>query len=98
MNLGFLRKIMGSTPFFSAGGWNDSNCWDVVESGEYDAILMGRYFLSTPDLVERLKNGDRLNDYDRATFYGPLVPRETGYTDYRTLEEMGTSNAATGVL
>ncbi|ORY05393.1 putative 12-oxophytodienoate reductase [Clohesyomyces aquaticus] len=82
INLGFLRKIMGSTPFFSAGGWNDTNCWGAVESGACDAVLMGRYFISNPDLVEKLKLGRPLTKYNRATFYGPMEDRSIGYTDY----------------
>ncbi|KAH7135367.1 hypothetical protein B0J11DRAFT_158012 [Dendryphion nanum] len=87
INLSFLRKIMGPTPFFSAGGWNDTNCWGTLESGDYDALVMGRYFLSTPDLVERLKLGRPLNKYDRSTFYGPFEDRAKGYTDYSAWEE-----------
>ncbi|KAF2651313.1 12-oxophytodienoate reductase [Lophiostoma macrostomum CBS 122681] len=88
LNLSFLREIMGDTPFFSAGGWNDTNCWDVVESGQCDALLMGRYFISNPDLVERLKQDRPLNKYDRDTFYGPCEDRAKGYTDYPTWEEL----------
>jgi 2,4-dienoyl-CoA reductase-like NADH-dependent reductase (Old Yellow Enzyme family) len=40
---------------------------------------MGRYFISNPDLVERLRMGYPLNKYDRTTFYGG---NEVGYTDY----------------
>lgn len=87
INLKFLRQIMGDTPFFTAGGWNDANCWGVVESGEYDAVLMGRYFISNPDLVERLKLGRPLTKYDRNTFYGPMEDRWVGYTDYPTWTE-----------
>lgn len=88
INLKFLRDIMGNTPFFSAGGWNDTNCWDVIESGEYDALLFGRYFISNPDLVERLRLERPLNKYDRSTFYGPVEERHIGYTDYKTWEEI----------
>lgn len=48
-----FREIFASTPFFSAGGWNDTNVWGVIESGAYDALAIGRYFLSNPDLVTR---------------------------------------------
>lgn len=87
INLKFLRHIMGDTPFFSAGGWNGTNCWGVIESGECDALLMGRYFISNPDLVERLKLGLPLSKYDRSTFYGPLPDRAKGFTDYPNWEE-----------
>lgn len=82
-----FTEIFGDTPFFSAGGFNDKNCWGVVEDGSYDALVIGRYFLSTPDLVERLKLGRPFNKYDRSRFYGPFEEREIGYTDYKAWEE-----------
>lgn len=87
INLKFLRNIMRGTPCFSAGGWNDENCWGVVESGEYDALLFGRYFTSNPDLVERLKLGRTMAAYERDRFYGPFPERERGYTDYPRYSE-----------
>ncbi|KAF2003784.1 FMN-linked oxidoreductase [Amniculicola lignicola CBS 123094] len=86
INLKFLRKIMGPTPFFSAGGWNDTNALDALDENEYDALVIGRYFISNPDLVQRLKERKPLTKYDRATFYGPFQDRERGFTDYPTWE------------
>ena len=82
-----FRKIMGDTPLVSAGGWNPENCWDIVESGEVDALAFGRLFLANPDFVERLRQGRRMNAYDRSKFYGPTQAREAGYTDYLTWKE-----------
>jgi 2,4-dienoyl-CoA reductase-like NADH-dependent reductase (Old Yellow Enzyme family) len=48
-----FRDIMGDTPLVTAGGYNDKNSLGVVESGQCDAIAYGRWFLSTPDFVER---------------------------------------------
>ena len=53
VDLSFFREIFAKTPFFSAGGWNDTNAWGVLEEGSYDALAIGRLYLSTPDLVER---------------------------------------------
>ncbi|KAL7894432.1 hypothetical protein HDV64DRAFT_259782 [Trichoderma sp. TUCIM 5745] len=85
VDLSILRKIWGDTPFFSAGGFNDTNSWGVVESGKYDALLYGRYFVSNPDLVERLRNGWPLAKYDRSRFYGPgtLIIRHMRVDDVR---------------
>ena len=47
-----------------------------------DLIAFGKPFISNPDLVERLKKGAPLNDWDKATFYGGGAE---GYTDYPTL-------------
>ncbi|CCH60834.1 hypothetical protein TBLA_0D03340 [Henningerozyma blattae CBS 6284] len=44
----------------------------------------GRYFISNPDLVDRLENGLPLNSYDRSTFY---TDADKGYTDYPTYKE-----------
>ncbi|GAM43395.1 hypothetical protein TCE0_050r18174 [Talaromyces pinophilus] len=82
VTLDMFREIFGETPFFSAGGWDDTNCWGVIESGKYDALLYGRYFISNPDLVSRLKRGIPLAAYDRTQFYGPFENNAIGYIDY----------------
>jgi 2,4-dienoyl-CoA reductase-like NADH-dependent reductase (Old Yellow Enzyme family) len=82
VNLDEFRRIFGNTPFFSAGGWNDENSWGVIESGKYDALVYGRYYISNPDLVDRLKKGLSLTQYDRTRFYGPFKDNAIGYTDY----------------
>ncbi|KAI0148148.1 FMN-linked oxidoreductase [Hypoxylon sp. NC0597] len=86
IDLAPFRKIFGDTPFFSAGGWNDTNSWGVLEKGDYDALLYGRYFISNPDLVDRLRSGLPLAPYDRSRFYGPFEDNSIGYTDYTTYE------------
>jgi 2,4-dienoyl-CoA reductase-like NADH-dependent reductase (Old Yellow Enzyme family) len=53
IDLKVFRNIFGNTPFISAGGWNDKNSWGILEDGMYDALAIGRLFLSTPDLIER---------------------------------------------
>jgi 2,4-dienoyl-CoA reductase-like NADH-dependent reductase (Old Yellow Enzyme family) len=88
IDLKLFRDIFGSTPFISAGGWDDKNCWGVLEEETYDAFAIGRLFLSTPDMVDRLKYGMPLNEYDRLRFYGPFSDPEIGYTDYPTWEEV----------
>jgi N-ethylmaleimide reductase len=50
-----------------------------VESGEADAVAFGRWFISNPDLPDRLHRGVALTPYDRSTFYGGDAK---GYTDY----------------
>ncbi|KAH7253018.1 hypothetical protein MRS44_015816 [Fusarium solani] len=82
VDLSLFRSIFGDTPFFSAGGFDDGNSWGVLESGKYDGLLYGRYFISNPDLVERLRNGWPLAPYDRSRFYGPFEDSTIGYTDY----------------
>jgi 2,4-dienoyl-CoA reductase-like NADH-dependent reductase (Old Yellow Enzyme family) len=71
--------------FLAAGNFGRDNSVTKLEEDSADAIVMGRYFISNPDLVERLKNGWDLNKYDRSTFYG-ATPPEKGYTDYPTFD------------
>lgn len=55
----------------------------VLAADDADLIAFGKLFISNPDLVDRLKKGAPLNDFDKATFYGGGAK---GYTDYPTLE------------
>lgn len=73
-----FRKAFKGT-FLSAGGYTGELAEEAVGSGSVDAVVFGRLYISNPDLVERLKSGQPLNRYDRATFYGGS---EKGYTDY----------------
>lgn len=51
----------------------------VIESGLADMVSFGTAYISNPDLVERFKNGQPLQDFDPDTFY---TPGPKGYTDY----------------
>lgn len=94
VDLSRFRSIFGDTPFLSAGGWSDENAWGEVESGKYDGLLFGRYFISNPDLVERLREGRPLAPYDRSRFYGPFpADPHVGYTDYPTWEQQQKEDA-----
>ncbi|KAG6950090.1 hypothetical protein JG687_00014456 [Phytophthora cactorum] len=68
----------------AAGGFNREKAIKNVEEGYDDIIAFGRDFIGTPDIVERLKADQPLNEYNTKTFY----PRawtdvlEEGYTDY----------------
>lgn len=71
----------GKTAFIRAGGYTPESAKETVAASQGDvAIAFGRWFLSTPDLVQRIREGLELNPYDRNTFYtqDPVV----GYTDY----------------
>lgn len=81
--LEFALEAWGhGSPVLMAGGFKAETARGAVdgEYGGYDAVVVfGRYFLSTPDLVYRLRNGLQPNAYDRPTFY---TPGAQGYTDY----------------
>ncbi len=66
-----------------AGGFTPNTAKDAIAAGVYDLIAFGRWFLSNPDLPDRLRQGHPLTVYDRSTFYGGT---EIGYTDYPTWE------------
>lgn len=89
----FIEVWGEERPVILAGGMTpDKAKWVVneVATGPNVAIGFGRYFISTPDLVYRIKNGIELNKWDRPTFY---APGPEGYIDYEFskewLEEFG---------
>ena len=63
----------------AAGGFTPHTAASAVAHGVYDLVAFGRWFLSNPDLPERIRRGHPLNVYDRDTFYGGGA---VGYTDY----------------
>jgi len=67
----------------SAGGYNPESAVATIKNNHADAIAFGRFFISNPDLVRRIKENKELNKYDRSTFYGGT---EKGYTDYPYLD------------
>lgn len=70
------------SPVLIAGGFTAESAKTAVDETykDYDvAIVFGRYFVSNPDLVFRIKSGIPLDKYDRSTFYTPQNPK--GYID-----------------
>ena len=57
---------------------------ELLSSGVADAVAWGRYYISTPDLVERVEKDKPFNDFNPDTFYGS---GEEGYTDYPFLND-----------
>lgn len=80
-------------PVLVAGGFNTERAIEAVEEKYHEhpvAVVFGRRFIATPDLVYRVKKGLPFNDYDRFTFYinqkaGHKL--EPGYIDYPYSEE-----------
>jgi N-ethylmaleimide reductase len=68
--------------YIANNGYTRELAIEAVTSGRADAIAFGKPFISNPDLVERLRLGAPLNQWDHATFYGGS---EHGYTDYPEL-------------
>lgn len=79
----FAIDAWGKTsPILIAGGFKpDSAARAVEEYKDKDVVIVfGRYFISTPDLVFRIREGIELTPYDRDTFYN--AKSEKGYLDY----------------
>ncbi|WIA39986.1 hypothetical protein OEZ86_013414 [Tetradesmus obliquus] len=76
----------GSLPFISAGGLTRETAIAAVRDGNADAVAIGRYFISNPDLVRRFAEGLPLTPYDRSTFYS-IDCSLLGYTDRLTYEQ-----------
>jgi NADPH2 dehydrogenase len=72
-----------TSPVLVAGGFKPDSAIRAVDeeyNGEDVAIVFGRYFISNPDLVWKVRNGVDLTKYDRDTFY--KAKSQDGYTDY----------------
>ncbi|KAH8678548.1 putative N-ethylmaleimide reductase [Xylariales sp. PMI_506] len=70
-------------PLLIAGGYTPEEARKLVDSDHPDkeiVVMFGRYFISNPDLVFRIKEGLTLSPYDRETFYTQGSP--AGYLDY----------------
>ena len=78
----FFRSIYNGT-IIAAGGYNRELAKETIAKGEADLIAFGRFYISNPDLVERIAVNAPFNEYDRSTFYGG---DERGYIDYPSLD------------
>jgi NADPH2 dehydrogenase len=70
-------------PILVAGGYKPADAQKLVDKEHPDkdiVVMFGRYFLSNPDLVYRIKWGLELNAYDLKTFY--ISKSRAGYVDY----------------
>jgi N-ethylmaleimide reductase len=77
---GLRKRFSGA--YIANNGYDFELATKVLDANAADLIAFGKPFISNPDLVERLKKGAALNDWDKNTFYGGGAK---GYTDYPTL-------------
>ena len=82
--IGPLFRPLWSRVRICAGNFRADTAEDDVAAGHADTVAFGRYFISNPDLVERIRHGAPLAPYNRPTFHGG---GGAGYTDYPTLTE-----------
>lgn len=94
--LDFALQAWGrEKPILLAGSYTTELAIEAVEKKYKDyadqlVIVFGRRFISTPDLVYRVKKGIPLAEYDRSTFYIHQKrgdKREPGYIDYPYSDE-----------
>ncbi|KAI1801857.1 putative oxidoreductase [Daldinia bambusicola] len=85
----FVHMWGKSKPVLLAGGYDAASAKRVVNETYvgYDnvAVVLGRLFISNPDLPFRVKHGIPLQQYDRDTFYIPFSDK--GYLDYPFCED-----------
>jgi N-ethylmaleimide reductase len=89
------RGIYDNT-LMAAGGFTPASAAQAVADGTYDLVAFGRWFLSNPDLPERLRSGAPLNVYDRQTFYTPTILGKDGRKGYVDYPDMGGTIGETG--
>jgi N-ethylmaleimide reductase len=78
-----LRRTF-TGPFIINGGYDARTGARAIDEGDADLVAYGVPFLTSPDLVERVRSGAPLNPPDVATFYSGGAK---GYIDYPTLTE-----------
>lgn len=86
-SLDFAYKLWNG-PLLVAGGFKPQEVHGFMNEIHPDkeiVVMFGRYFLSNPDLVYRMKKGLELNAYDRATYY--VQKSVAGYLDYPFSDE-----------
>ncbi|KAF9883322.1 hypothetical protein FE257_003740 [Aspergillus nanangensis] len=89
-----IRTWGPDRPILLAGGFTPETAERLVQQdypGYQVVVVFGRYFISTPDLPFRVRNGLPLEMYDRARFYNPKSPE--GYVDYPFSSEFVRSSA-----
>lgn len=69
-------------PYIGNGHYTADEARQRIEAGLCDLASFGRPFISNPDLPDRFRRGEPLNEWDSSSFYGG---DERGYTDYPTL-------------
>jgi NADPH2 dehydrogenase len=95
--LNFLVNLWDNqSPVFIAGGYNAESARKAVDVEYKDhnvGIVFGRYFISNPDLVFRVREGIPFTPYDRNKFYN--AKQEDGYINWPFSKEFEESEKAT---
>jgi 2,4-dienoyl-CoA reductase-like NADH-dependent reductase (Old Yellow Enzyme family) len=75
---GFLKKEFGGV-MIANQGLSAEQGEQLLKNGVADAVSWGKYFISNPNLPEKIKNGTTLTPFDPQTFYSE---GRKGYIDY----------------
>ena len=78
-----MRKVFPGLIILNSD-YDGPSAAERMAEGLADAISFGRTFIANPDLVERIRTGAALNEWDSRTFY---TQGREGYTDYPRLAE-----------
>jgi N-ethylmaleimide reductase len=70
--------------YIANNGYDRKLAVDATASGYADMVSFGQYYISNPDLVDRLRRNAKLTKPNKATYYGGGA---AGYTDYKTLDD-----------
>lgn len=60
-------------------GYSVEEAESAILQNKIDAVAFGRYFISNPNLVQKIRDNRTLTEADQSTFY---TGGEKGYTDY----------------
>lgn len=77
-NLALGRRYFGDR-LIGNESYSFQEAQQAVVAGELGAVSFGRHFIANPDLVERLRDGLTLAEFDLSTLYSPGAH---GYTSY----------------
>ena len=81
-SIGFLHDAWGrDRVFLRAGGFTLDNSVEATDGDPKTVVVVGRHYISNPDLPVRWKEGIELEPYDRKKFYN--AGQADGYTTYK---------------
>ena len=93
-NLAKFKGLYKNGPIIGSGGFTPVSAKNNMDNPEgYDAIAFGRFFISNPDLVNRIRHNLPLNRYNRNTFFANAATTDLaiGYNDYPTFDQVVTA-------
>lgn len=65
---------------------------------QYPLNVLGRFFTSNPDLVDKLRTQQPLYHYQRKLFYGPFEDNSLGYVRFENLRYSGKEDVGKAQL